>query len=80
MSTRPSTVSDKLNQLNPLTERQRQVAALACQGLSNKKIAKQLSVAEGTVKVHLNAIFDKLAVRSRTELIVRFGTSPQVAA
>jgi DNA-binding NarL/FixJ family response regulator len=79
MSTRPSTVSDKLKQLNPLTERQRQVAMLACQGLSNKKIAQQLSVAEGTVKIHLNAVFEKLDVRSRTQLIVRFGTR-QVAA
>jgi DNA-binding NarL/FixJ family response regulator len=79
MNTRPNIVSDNVKQLTTLTDRQREVATLACQGLSNKKIAKQLSVAEGTVKVHLNAIFEKLAVRSRTELIVRFGTR-QVAA
>jgi DNA-binding NarL/FixJ family response regulator len=68
-----------IRQLATLTERQRQVAALTCQGLSNKQIAKQLSVVEGTVKIHLNAIYLKLKVRSRTQLIVRFGTRQVVA-
>jgi DNA-binding NarL/FixJ family response regulator len=79
MSTRPHTISDNVKQLTTLTERQRQVAALTCQGLSNKRIAKQLGLVEGTVKLHLNAVFQKLDVRSRTQLIVRFGTR-QVAA
>jgi len=68
MSTRPHIVSDSVKQLTALTERQQQVATLACQGLSNKIIGAQLGVAEGTVKIHLHAIYDKLHVRSRNEL------------
>jgi DNA-binding NarL/FixJ family response regulator len=69
MSTRPHTVSDSVKQLTALTERQRQVATLACQGLSNKIIGAQLGVAEGTIKIHLHAIYDQLGVHSRTQLI-----------
>jgi DNA-binding NarL/FixJ family response regulator len=72
MNTRPHTVSDNVKQLTALTERQREVVTLACQGLCNKTIGKQLGVAEGTVKIHLNTIYKKLDVRSRTDLIVRF--------
>ena len=69
MSTRPHTVSHSVKQLTALTERQRQVATLACQGLSNKIIGAQLGVAEGTIKIHLHAIYDQLGVHSRTQLI-----------
>jgi DNA-binding NarL/FixJ family response regulator len=79
MNTRPNLVSDKVTHLTSLTERQRQVAALACQGLSNKKIAEELGLAEGTVKIHLNAIYVRLDVRSRTKLIVRFGRTQAIA-
>ncbi len=51
-----------------LTERQRQVAALLIAGLSNKKIAKELSISEGTVKSHVNAIYTRLGIRSRDRL------------
>jgi DNA-binding NarL/FixJ family response regulator len=79
MSTRPHTVSDSVKQLTALTERQRQVATLACQGLSNKELAQMLGLTEGTVKVHLNAIYAKLGVRSKINLMVRFGTLRRVA-
>jgi len=62
-----------MTQLTALTERQREVATLACQGLSNKMIAYQLGLTVGTVKIHMNAIYEKLEVRSRSDLIVRFG-------
>ena len=62
-----------------LTARQQQVATLVCNRLSNKMIARKLGVTEGTVKVHLHAIFAKLDVRSRTALIARFGTMWRVA-
>jgi DNA-binding NarL/FixJ family response regulator len=62
-----------VEQITTLTERQRQVASLACQGLTNKKIAEHLGLVEGTVKVHLNAVYEKLGVHSRTRLIARFG-------
>ena len=58
-----------------LTDRQQQVATLVCDGLSNKMIARKLGVSEGTVKVHLHAIYDKLNIRSRAQLAINFGRS-----
>jgi DNA-binding NarL/FixJ family response regulator len=52
-----------------LTTRRRQVAKLACQGLSNRQIAEKLGVTEGTVKAHLHGIYEKLDISSRTELV-----------
>jgi two-component system nitrate/nitrite response regulator NarL len=51
-----------------LTKRRRQVASLARRGFSNRKIAQKLGVTEGTVKVHLHAIYEKLGIASRAEL------------
>ena len=55
--------------VRPLTERERQVARLVLEGLRNKMIAQRLSIAESTVKMHLRSVFDKLAIRNRTELV-----------
>lgn len=54
----------------PLTEREREVARLVGGGLTNAGIASKLGVAEGTVKAHLNRIFKKYRVGTRTELAV----------
>ena len=40
-------------------------------GLRNREIAEQLGVTEGTVKVYLHAVFEKLGVSTRTELAIR---------
>jgi two-component system nitrate/nitrite response regulator NarL len=56
-----------------LTPRERQLIDLVSQGLRNRDIAAQLGVTEGTVKVYLHAIFDKLGVDNRTELAMRAG-------
>lgn len=53
-----------------LTEREREIAALIRTGLRNREIALRCGLTEGTVKVHLHSIFQKLGVRSRAELIV----------
>lgn len=50
------------------TARQRQVMLLTAHGFSNKQIARQLNITEGTVKTHLHAIYDRLGVRKRTAL------------
>jgi len=55
----------------PLTRRERELVELVRQGLRNRDIAAQLGVTEGTVKVYLHAIFDKLGVDNRTELAMR---------
>ena len=44
---------------------------LVAAGLSNRQIAEQLIITVGTVKTHINHIFSKLAVQSRTQAIVR---------
>jgi VCBS repeat-containing protein len=56
------------NMLGMLTHRERQIARLVCDGLSNKEIAHQLNVSRGTVKVHLHNIFQKLEISNRTVL------------
>jgi DNA-binding NarL/FixJ family response regulator len=53
-----------------LTERQRDVFRLLQLGYSNKEIARDLGVLEGTVKVHVRAIMQKLGVRNRTQVAV----------
>ncbi|MEO6225389.1 MAG: response regulator transcription factor [Sphingomicrobium sp.] len=54
-----------------LTARERQLVELVRRGLRNREIAAELGVTEGTVKVYLHAIFDRLGVASRTELAMR---------
>jgi two-component system nitrate/nitrite response regulator NarP len=54
-----------------LTRRERELIELVRQGLRNRDIAAELGVTEGTVKVYLHAIFDKLQVENRTELALR---------
>ena len=55
-----------------LTKRERQVAVLTCDGLSNKTIAHKLCVTEGTVKHHLHSIYQKLGVPNKAGLIIAF--------
>jgi two-component system nitrate/nitrite response regulator NarL len=51
-----------------LTQREREVMLLVADGLSNKEVGRRLNVSEGTVKVHLNSIYQKVAVHNRTAL------------
>lgn len=63
-----------------LTGRQRDVFQLLLAGNSNKEIARELGVLEGTVKVHVRAIMQKLGVRNRTQVAVvaaRSGCFPE---
>jgi DNA-binding NarL/FixJ family response regulator len=53
-----------------LTARQLDVLRLLGQGLSNKLIARELGITEGTVKVHLLAVFRALNVRNRTAAVI----------
>lgn len=54
-----------------LAPRERQLVGFVRRGLRNREIAEQLGVTEGTVKVYLHTIFEKLGVNSRTELAIR---------
>ncbi|MBS1143888.1 MAG: DNA-binding response regulator [Proteobacteria bacterium] len=53
-----------------LTDRQGQVLALMVRGMSNRDIADQLGLSEGTVKIHATAVFKALGVNSRTQALV----------
>jgi RNA polymerase sigma factor (sigma-70 family) len=61
-----ATKIDKM--LGLLTQRESQIVRLVSEGLSNKEIARQLNVSQGTVKVHLHNIFQKLEISNRTVL------------
>jgi DNA-binding NarL/FixJ family response regulator len=56
--------------LATLTQREREVIALICEGLSNKSIGERLHISETTVRHHLTSIFDKLGVTNRLELVI----------
>jgi DNA-binding NarL/FixJ family response regulator len=64
----PPTLEDRLRAL--LTDRQIDVLRLLSLGKPNKLIARDLSISEGTVKIHLAAIFRALNVRNRVEAVV----------
>jgi len=55
--------------LKLLSPRQKEVFALLAQGLSNKLIARQLDISEGTVKSHVATIFDVLDVHNRVSAV-----------
>jgi len=55
----------------PLTQRQLQVLALVQAGLSNTQIARRMRLSEGTVRTHLNDIYARLQVTSRTAAVER---------
>jgi DNA-binding NarL/FixJ family response regulator len=53
----------------PLTTRQREIAALISDGLSNKEIAQRLSLSLPTVKNHVHAVLEKLQISRRSEVL-----------
>ena len=63
----------------PLTPREMDVLRLLAYGHANKGVALELGVSENTVKFHVNAVFGKLDVQSRSEAVMRatrFGLVP----
>jgi DNA-binding NarL/FixJ family response regulator len=53
-----------------LTPREAEIVRLVALGLRNKELAQRLSITEGTVKIHLHNIYDKLGVDGRLELVL----------
>jgi DNA-binding NarL/FixJ family response regulator len=64
-------VPPKSSELEELTEREREVMALAASGLSNDEIAERLVVSPATAKTHVSRAMVKLRVRDRAQLVVR---------
>jgi DNA-binding NarL/FixJ family response regulator len=74
---RPPASASRSQSLTPLsahvgslTDKQREVLALMVRGHSNKQIARELNIAETTVKTHVSAILRKLGVASRVQAVV----------
>ena len=57
--------------VEPLSERELEVLRLIAVGLSNREISEELVVAVSTVKWHINNVYGKLDVRSRTQAVAR---------
>jgi DNA-binding CsgD family transcriptional regulator/tetratricopeptide (TPR) repeat protein len=57
-----------VDELSPLTRREREIAALAASGASSKVIAARLSLSSRTVDNHLQSVYGKLGIRGRREL------------
>lgn len=53
----------------PLTGRQRQLLSLVSDGFSNAQVARTLGIADGTVRTHLQQIYTRLGVTSRSEAV-----------
>ena len=53
-----------------LTVRETEIVRMITQGLRNKVIAERLSISEGTVKIHLHNVYDKLGLDGRLELML----------
>lgn len=58
-------------QRSQLTNREQEVMALVRQGLSNKEVARELHIRDGTVKMHVHNILTKVGVRNRRGLITQ---------
>lgn len=56
--------------LNKLTNREYEILTLIAKGMSNKLIARELDISDGTVKVHVKHLLKKLGLRSRVEAAV----------
>ena len=63
-----SKLADRFTQVQ-LTVREVAVLRLVAEGLNNREIGRRLQISEGTVKVHVAHLFDKMGARSRTDLV-----------
>lgn len=69
-SVRPAAQIEDESLMSELSVRERDVLALICRGLSDKKIALELKLAHSTVRNYVASLYQKLGVHSRTEAII----------
>ena len=64
-----------------MTPREREIATLLADGLSNREIAMKLWVTERTIKFHLSNVYKKLGVTSRADAVaaLRRATPPEAS-
>lgn len=65
------TYIDSTTTVEHLTEREREILALVARGASNRQVAENLYLTEGTVKNHMSNILSKLGVRDRTQAAIK---------
>lgn len=68
----PPSAPGELAELSP---REREILGLVAQGFADKEIAEKIGVRHGTVRWHLQHVYEKLHVRSRTEAVVKLRAS-----
>ncbi len=61
----------KAESLDELSDREMEIVRLLSRGLSNREIAEQLVITEGTVKNHVSSILSKMGVRDRTQAVLK---------
>jgi DNA-binding NarL/FixJ family response regulator len=71
----PATAAPIANAWATLSAREAQVARSVSAGRSNKEVASLMFISERTVKAHLGAVFEKLGVRDRLQLVLRLSAS-----
>jgi len=62
----------KLDFMSELTEKEKEIALMIADGLSNKEIAKKMKIALSTVKGHIHHIFEKVGISDRVSLVLKF--------
>ena len=67
---RPGPAVPKTALLGELTEREREVAALVGNGMSNDEIAEQLVISPATARTHVSRVMGKIAARDRAQVVV----------
>jgi DNA-binding CsgD family transcriptional regulator len=67
---------DRLCRIYAFTRRERQVVAALLAGLDTRTLSERLSISPHTVQDHLKSVFGKIGIRSRRELVSRFGSVP----
>ncbi len=65
----PAEVAPLIMAAYGLTDRERTISALVCQGMSTRQIASQLHLTADTVQDHLKSVFDRTGVHSRGQLV-----------
>ena len=66
----PAAAAQEPEWFRRLSPREREVLAAVARGISNKQVARELNLAEVTVKLHLRAIFRKTGTKTRAEAAV----------
>ena len=74
----PVPAREPASPLDELTPRERAVALQVAEGASNKEVARRLDITARTVKAHMSAIFEKLGVRDRLQLVLLLRRSTPV--